>query len=98
MIIPIEATHHELDKVIVSNNGFLHRESITNVESRSLSEINIIPNTTLGESIASIVGVYQANSGKGISKPVIRGLSGSRIVTYVNGLRIQNQQWANPSH
>src|SRR5690554_2167108 len=29
----------------------------------------------------------------GISKPVIRGLSGMRVVTYNNGLRIENQQW-----
>ncbi|MBD3637242.1 MAG: TonB-dependent receptor [Crocinitomicaceae bacterium] len=92
-VIQLHTAHHQLDKVIVSNLGLLHRESITNVESRSISELNNIPNSSLGQSIANIGGVYQSGSGVGISKPVIRGLSGSRVVTFVNGLRIENQQW-----
>lgn len=89
----LEPSHHELDKVIVSNNGLLHRESITNVESHLLTDLNKIPTTNLGEAIANIPGVYQTSKGTGISKPVIRGLSGSSVVTYVNSLRIENQQW-----
>lgn len=91
--ILLEKNHHELDKVIVSNNGYLHRESITNVESHKLADLNKIPVTTLGEAIANIPGVYQTGVGVGISKPVIRGLSGASVVTYVNSLRIENQQW-----
>jgi iron complex outermembrane receptor protein len=91
--IYLEETHHELDKIIVSNNGLLHRESITNVESQPLTELNKIPTTTLGEAVANIPGVYQSGIGAGLSKPVIRGLSGSRVVTYLNSLRIENQQW-----
>ena len=92
-IIYLHTSHHQFDKVIVSNDGLLHRESITNVESHQLSEINKIPSTTLGESISNIPGVYQTGIGTGVSKPVIRGFSGSRVVTYVNSLRIENQQW-----
>ncbi len=95
LTIVLEPLHYELDKVIVSNNGYLHRESITNVESLRLSDINKIEHTTLGQSIAEIPGVYQSSIGTGISKPVIRGRSGSSVITYVNGLRIQNQQWGN---
>jgi iron complex outermembrane receptor protein len=91
--ILLEKTHHELDKIIVSNNGLLHRESITNVESQPMTELNKIPSTTLGEAISNIPGVYQSGIGAGLSKPVIRGLSGSRVVTYLNTLRIENQQW-----
>ncbi|MCB9225002.1 MAG: TonB-dependent receptor [Crocinitomicaceae bacterium] len=93
ILIELSETHHDLDKVIVSNNGWLHRESITNVESQPLSELNKIPNSTLGEAIANIPGVYQSGIGAGLAKPVIRGLSGSRVVTYLNSLRIENQQW-----
>lgn len=87
--------HHELDEVIINNGGYLHRESITNIESHKLQNLNKIPSANLGESIAKIPGVYQTNIGQGISKPVIRGLSGSSVVTYVNTLRIENQQWGN---
>ncbi|UKN03679.1 TonB-dependent receptor [Paracrocinitomix mangrovi] len=92
-LITMQPTHHKLDKVIVSANGYLHRESITNVESRQFTELTTIPTTNLGEALANIPGVYQSSTGNGISKPVIRGLSGSRVVTYINSLRIQNQQW-----
>ncbi len=91
--ITLEKAHHEFDKVIVSNNGYLHRESITNIESHSLTQLNKIPTTTLGEALTNIPGVYQTGIGTGVSKPVIRGLSGSSVVTYVNSLRIENQQW-----
>lgn len=93
VIITLEQAHHEFDKVIVSNNGYLHRESITNIESHSMTQLNKIPMTTLGESLTNIPGVYQTGIGTGVSKPVIRGLSGSSVVTYVNSLRIENQQW-----
>ncbi len=48
---------------------------------------------TLAEAISGIPGVEQSTTGTGIAKPVIRGLSGSRIVTYAQGIRIENQQW-----
>jgi iron complex outermembrane receptor protein len=92
-IVALEKSHHQLDKVIVSNNGHLHRESITNIESQSLTQLNKIPSTTLGEALTNIPGVYQSGYGTGISKPVIRGLSGSSVVIYINSLRIENQQW-----
>ena len=49
----------------------------------------------LMELITSVPGVYSINTGSSISKPVIRGLSGLKVVTFLNGLRIENQQWAN---
>ncbi len=94
-VILLHPIHFELDKVIVSNNGYLHRESITNVESLDINDPSQIQSTTLAQSIAEIPGVYQTGIAVGIGKPVIRGLSGSSVITYVNGLRIQNQQWGN---
>ncbi|MEO9533960.1 MAG: TonB-dependent receptor [Crocinitomicaceae bacterium] len=91
--IVLEKSHHELDKVIVSNNGYLHRESITNIESQDMTQLTKIPTENLGEALTNIPGVYNSGFGTGISKPVIRGLSGSSVVTYINSLRIENQQW-----
>src|SRR5690606_3511475 len=92
-IIYLASTHHQLDKVLVSNNGYLHWESITNIESHQLADLNTIQYTTVGEALTNIPGVYQTGIGTGISKPVIRGLSGSSVITYINSLRIQNQRW-----
>ena len=47
------------------------------------------------ESITELGGVDMISSGQGIQKVVVRGLSGMRVVTYLNGMQINNQQWAN---
>lgn len=95
IVFSVQPLHHDLDEVVINNGGYLHRESITNIESHRIKELEKIPSTNLGESLSKIPGVYQTNIGQGISKPVIRGLSGSSVVTYVNTLRIENQQWGN---
>ncbi|MDA7804198.1 TonB-dependent receptor [Crocinitomix sp.] len=89
----IKENHRELDQLIVQHTGELQGENITNISHLKLADLNQIQTTTLGASLANIPGVYQTGLGNGISKPVIRGLSGSRVVTYVNSLRIENQQW-----
>ena len=37
--------------------------------------------------------IQSASLGTGISKPVIRGFQGFRVLNLVNGVRLQNQQW-----
>ena len=50
----------------------------------------------LMELITSVPGVYSIHTGASINKPVIGGLSGLQgCYTFLNGLRIENQQWAN---
>lgn len=94
LIIPLKETHINLQEITVSSTtGILQKYSISNIESRSLTELSLYTPSTLGEAISNIPSVYQTTTGPGISKPVIRGLSGMRIVTYINGLRIENQQW-----
>lgn len=93
-IILLTPAHIHLDEVIVSTPfGKLQHENVTNVESVRLNEINRIPTPTLSEAIGNIPGVYISSLGNGIGRPVIRGMSGTRVVTYLNGLRIENQQW-----
>lgn len=92
--IELEELHYKLNEVIVSiPTGKLQRQHITNVESRKMKELSYIPSTNIIQQIANIPGVDITGNGAGISKPTIRGLSGSRIVTLLNGLRLENQQW-----
>lgn len=93
MTFYLEHAHIELEEFVVSTSGTLQKNSITNVEKRSMEELSTIQSNDLGEAISNIPSVYNLSTGTGISKPVIRGLSGVRIVTYLNGLRIENQQW-----
>ena len=43
--------------------------------------------TTLGDSIESLSGVHNATFGPGVGQPVIRGLSGPRVMALVNSTR-----------
>lgn len=89
----LKPSHIELEEFVVATGGGLQKNSITNVDKRSIGELSLIQPNDLGEAIANISSVYNLSTGSGISKPVIRGLSGMRVVTYMNGLRIENQQW-----
>lgn len=92
--IGLKEAHINLNEVTISSTtGILQKHTITNIETKSISELSINNPTTLGEALSNIPSVYQTSTGVGITKPVIRGLSGMRIVTYLNGLRIENQQW-----
>ncbi len=94
LIVMIEPSHTVFEEVIVTaSEGKLQRENITAVEVLSRKELFATGATNLGEAMNRIPGVQSSSVGMGISKPVIRGLSGMRVVTYNNGLRIENQQW-----
>jgi len=47
----------------------------------------------LSENLEKIPGVQSYSMGPGNGKTAIRGLSGNRIGIYVDGLRLDNQQW-----
>jgi iron complex outermembrane recepter protein len=49
----------------------------------------------ISEALSKINGVTMLQTGSTISKPVIHGLHSSRILTIVNGVRQEGQQWGN---
>lgn len=94
IIVSLVPNQHAIEDVeIVSIKGGKQSEVVTHIVSKSLSELNTINRSTLMEGIGTMMGVQTASTGVGISKPIIRGLSGSRVVTYLQGIRYENQQW-----
>lgn len=94
MLILLHEQHFELEEVeIKSSQGQTANQVVSHVEVRKLSALNGIPSNSLGDALATITGVYNSSTGTGIYKPIIRGLSGSRVITYLNGIRLENQQW-----
>jgi len=89
----LEKLHIILDEVgVVEFHSELGNSRLINIEKKSLSSQNSI---SMVEDIAELSGVDMISSGLGIQKIVVRGLSGMRVVTYLNGMQINNQQWAN---
>ncbi len=94
LILRLRPVHLNLEDVVVSvPGGKLGEENAFHVDRLALKELNSIQSSTLPEAIGKINGVQTASVGPGISKPVIRGFQGTRILTLVNGVRIENQQW-----
>ena len=94
LIVQLEHSHIHLDEVIIStSDSKLQRYSAFPVESRKIADLNKIEQTNLIDAMSNIPGVYNFSTGNGIAKPVIRGLSGMRVLTSQNGLRLENQQW-----
>jgi len=92
--VELQSKHVDLQEITVTGTSTqLQNQNPFHVETRKLSELTKIPVVNMGEAIARIPGVYQSSLGNGIAKPVIRGLQGMRIVSLVNGLRIEGQQW-----
>ena len=95
-IIELERSHFLLNEVVISPTlGIVQQYNLTNVFLKTISSQHQIMNSNLMGIVSSVPGVYSINLGTGISKPVIRGMSGLKVVTFLNGLRIENQQWGN---
>ncbi|WBL24177.1 TonB-dependent receptor [Zunongwangia sp. HGR-M22] len=84
----------EMEEVIVSTPFHqLQSENVMRVERESVSELNKKGAVTLADGISQIAGVENLSTGVGIGKPVIRGLSSNRVLTYTQGVRMENQQF-----
>ncbi len=85
-------------KTIVLNSVYISEEKPTfNTSSRQISALTSSGmkengSQTLAQALSELPGVGQLTTGA-ISKPVIRGLNGNRIVVNMAGLRLEDQQW-----
>ena len=93
--IILEKLHISLDEIGVSETfSELGNSKLTNIEKKSLTNV-FLTSTSMVDNITELSGVDAVSSGLGIQKIVVRGLSGMRVVTFLNGMKINNQQWAN---
>lgn len=94
VIFELKSSHIDMGDVIVSSpGGGLSRNNAFRIDRLDLNSLNTIRSTNLTEAISNINGVQNASLGVGISKPVIRGMQGLRVLTLINGVRLDNQQW-----
>ena len=94
LVITLSPMHLDLQEVTVSSGSTVtQNKNPFHIESRKINDLNQIPALNLGELIGRIPGVYSSSLGNGISKPVVRGMQGMRVITLVNGLRLEGQQW-----
>ncbi|MDH3697218.1 MAG: TonB-dependent receptor [Flavobacteriaceae bacterium] len=94
LTIYLDPSPIEMQEVIVSTPFHkLQRENVMKVEQLPMSELAKTGTPTLIEGLATIPGVSTVSTGASIGKPVIRGLSYNRVVTYAQHIRLENQQF-----
>ncbi len=90
----LEEKEQHLDEVIVSSAfNKIQSQNVMKVEHKSVKEMRKNGNVTLMDGLAETPGVSQISTGTSIGKPVIRGLSASRVLVYAQGIRLENQQF-----
>ncbi len=93
-IVYLEKSEILLNEVVVSSyKDEETRQTSLHIEPLQLKEISKIGTFSLTDALSAVPGVSQLSTGTGISKPVIRGLFGNRILVLFSGLRFDNQQW-----
>jgi len=94
--IALDPSVFHMDEVIVSAPfNKLQSENVMKIESKGIETLRKTGAPTLMQSISTIAGVSEITTGTGIGKPVIRGLSGNRVLVYTQGVRLENQQFGN---
>lgn len=79
--------------VVYGEQGKDQREVVRTIEQVTTATMREEGALSLADGLTKIAGVSQITSGSGIAKPVIRGLSGSRVQAVVLGIRFDNQNW-----
>ena len=74
--------------------GKQKKNSKTGIERRlSEEEIDAFRSQNLGDAMASLSGVSAIKNGNAIVKPMVHGLSGSRLAIVNDGIRLQDHEW-----
>jgi iron complex outermembrane receptor protein len=90
----LEEAVFKMDEVIVSTAfNKLQSQNVMKVEHENIKTLQRKGSSTLIEGLTTIPGVSQISTGTSIGKPVIRGLSGNRVLVYSQGVRLENQQF-----
>lgn len=91
----IHLEHHvdQLERVVITGNS--NQDAMQTAEETYLSDKMLAKNSaaSLGQLLKNVTGVNSLNTGNHISKPVIQGLSGSRVLIMNHSTRLQGQEW-----
>lgn len=87
-----DSTTIQLNEVVIKSVNL--QKSIYQAQKVSDFIQQINTGKDLANQLKSLPGVQVRKSGANVSKPIIDGLSSSRLVYMVNGVKLENQDWA----
>jgi iron complex outermembrane receptor protein len=105
LIIPVEVEgdttmkfyleHHleQLEEVTIKGDTKKNKTNSAQEETLNVKVLQRYASGSLGDALKEITGVSSLNTGATIVKPVIQGLTGSRVLIINNGVRMQDMEW-----
>lgn len=92
--IILKTQAHHIDELLISTVfNKTQKENIMKVDYLRLKDLQNQGVINLTDALTTSPGVNQSTTGNSIGKPIIRGLSGNRVLTYMQGIRLENQQF-----
>jgi len=82
-----------LEDVVVTDHHHTEHGLAQVAVSLQAQDLERLRGKSLGEMVKQLPGVNALATGPSISKPVIQGLSGQRILILNNGVKMEGQQW-----
>jgi len=91
----LKETIFEMHEIVTTGIGRSTELKLSPVSIKSIDKdyLNVHSATNLIDALKAVPGVSQITTGVAIAKPVIRGLGYNRVLTLVDGIRQEGQQW-----
>src|SRR5690606_35214490 len=91
----ITLEHHleELEEIQLTSDAIRSKTNSAQEDVLKSGTLEQYSSSTLGDALKEISGVSSLNTGSHIVKPIIQGLSGSRVLILNNGVRMQDMEW-----
>ncbi len=94
VVLEMHHTEAELEEVVIEQHKKDNQVTL-DIEKLQGKKLEQLRGLSLGETLKHLSGVNALSTGTNISKPIVHGLQGSRIVIMNNGVRQEAQQWGN---
>jgi len=95
LLITMQSSHVELSQAVVEESLLKRSQAENSQSTHMLGAEDFLKrgDFSLVKMLEQIPGVSSMNTGTGISKPVIRGMSFNRVIVAENGIKQEGQQW-----
>lgn len=94
VVLQLPHSTHNLEEIDVMDKR-VQMTSTQAADQLSAEELREGKGKSLGELLKNVSGVTALNSGGTISKPMVHGMQGYRLLILNNGIRQEGQQWGN---
>jgi iron complex outermembrane recepter protein len=94
LVVTLENDLMDLDEVLIeADRSHSQNTCLVKIATMTVEQLDRSSSPSRIQALSSEPGVDMISMGGGVLKPVIRGLSGLRVITLLRGTRIESQAW-----